>query len=85
MLRYSGMVRDQYKLLRHLAQEIGVSLGSAFTARRKIKFYPYKMIVHKLKQPGYAVRIYFYNWLMQNVHGRIMDAQLQFASDKVSP
>jgi hypothetical protein len=43
------------------------------------------MIEHELKQPDYAVRIYFCNWLLQNVHDRIMDEQLQFVTDEVSP
>jgi hypothetical protein len=52
--------------LRRLAQETGVSLGSAFTATKLIKFRPYKItVVHELKQPDYAARIRLCNWLMQ--------------------
>jgi hypothetical protein len=48
------------KLLRRLAQETGVSLGSAFTATKLIRFRPYKItVVHELKEPDFAARIVF--------------------------
>jgi hypothetical protein len=50
------------KSLRRLAQETGVSLESAFTAKKLIKFRPYKITV-----VYYAARIRFCNWLLQNV------------------
>jgi hypothetical protein len=34
--------------------------------------------VHELKQPDYAARIRFCNWLLQNVHDGIVDPQLLF-------
>jgi hypothetical protein len=41
------------KSLGHLAQETGVSLGSAVTATKLIKFCPYKItVVHEVKQYG---------------------------------
>jgi hypothetical protein len=53
------------KLLRHLARETSISLGSAFTATKLIEFRLYKItVVHELKQPDYAARISFYNWLL---------------------
>jgi hypothetical protein len=71
------------KSLRHLAQETGVSLGSARTATKLIKLRPYKVtVVHELKQPDYAARIRFRNWLLQNVHDGIADPQLLFLSDE---
>jgi hypothetical protein len=60
------------KSLRHLAQETGVSLGSPFTATKLIKFRLYKItVVPELKQPDYAAKIRFCNWLLQNVHNGI--------------
>jgi hypothetical protein len=59
--------------LRCLAQETGVSLGSAFTATKFIKFRPYKItVVHELKPPDYAAKIRFCNWLLQNVHPQLL-------------
>jgi hypothetical protein len=70
-------------LLRCLAQETGVSLGSASTASKLIKFCPYKIpVVHELKQPDFAARIRFCNWLLQNVHDGIVDPQLLFMTDE---
>jgi hypothetical protein len=34
--------------------------------------------VHKLKQPDFAARIGFCNWLLQNVDDGIVDPQLLF-------
>jgi hypothetical protein len=49
-----------------------------------VKFCPYKItIVHELKQPDYAARIRFCNWLLQNVHSVIVDPQLLFMTDEV--
>ena len=71
------------KSLRRLAQETGVSLGSARTATKLIKFRPYKVtVVHELKQPDHAARIRFCNWLLQNVHDGIVDPQLLFMTDE---
>jgi hypothetical protein len=38
--------------------------------------------VHELKQPDYAARIRFCNWLLQNVHDGIVGPQLQFMTDQ---
>jgi hypothetical protein len=71
------------KSLRRLAQETGVSLGSALTATKLIKFRPYKItVVHELKQPAFSVIIRFCNWLLQNVHHGIVDPQLLFMTDE---
>ncbi|PNF37420.1 hypothetical protein B7P43_G16027 [Cryptotermes secundus] len=71
------------KSLRRLAQETGVSLGSARTATKLIKFRPYKVtVVHELKEPDHAARIRFCNWLLQNVHDGIVDPQLLFMTDE---
>jgi hypothetical protein len=39
--------------------------------------------VHELKQPDFAARICFFNWLLQNVHDRIVDPQLLFMTYEV--
>jgi hypothetical protein len=50
------------KPLRRLAQEIGVSLGYAFTATKLIRFHVYKMtVVNEVKQPDYPAKIGFCN------------------------
>jgi hypothetical protein len=69
-----GILRHDYRsvLERLLAQETGVLLGSPFTATKLIKFHPYKItVVHELKQPDYAAKIRFCNWLLQNMHDGI--------------
>jgi hypothetical protein len=38
--------------------------------------------VHELKQPNFAAKIRFQNWLLQNVHDGIMDPQLLFMTDE---
>jgi hypothetical protein len=55
--------------LGRLAQETVVSLGSAFTPTKLIKFRLYKItVVLEVKQPDYATRIHICNWLLLNVH-----------------
>jgi hypothetical protein len=73
-----GVVRDQsLQIVELLGTRNWCCLGSAFTATRKIKCCLYKITyVHGLKQPDYAARIHFYNWLQQNVHDRNVDPQL---------
>jgi hypothetical protein len=71
------------KSLRRLAQDTGVLLGSAFTTTKLIKFRQYKIaVVDKLKQPDFAARIGFCNWLLQNVRDGIVDPQLLFMTDE---
>jgi hypothetical protein len=38
--------------------------------------------VHVLKQPDYAARIRFCNWLLQNVHDGIVDPQVLIMTDE---
>jgi hypothetical protein len=38
--------------------------------------------VHELKQPDFAARIGFCNWLLQNVHDGTVDPQLLFMPNK---
>jgi hypothetical protein len=38
--------------------------------------------MHELKQPDFAARIGFCNWLLQNVHDGIVDPQLLFMTDE---
>jgi hypothetical protein len=66
-----------------MAQETGISLGSAFTVTGLIEFCPYKVtVVHELKQPDYAARINFFNLLLTNVHDGVVDPQLLFITDE---
>jgi hypothetical protein len=41
--------------------------------------------MHELKQPVYAARIRFYDWLLQNVHDGIVDPQLLFMTYASGP
>jgi hypothetical protein len=62
---------------------ISVSLGSAFTATKLIKFYPHKItVVQEPKQPDYAARIRFCKWLQQHVHDETVNPQLLFMTDE---
>jgi hypothetical protein len=60
------------KLLRHPAEETGISLGSSFTTKRLMEFH-----VPGLKEPDYAARIQCYSWLLQNVHNEVIDSHLR--------
>ena len=42
--------RGPHKSLRHLSQEVGMSLTSTYRAVKKQKFFPYKVsVIHELK------------------------------------
>jgi hypothetical protein len=57
-----------FRVAQH-TQETDASLESAFTGIILIHFHTYKItVMHELKQPDYASRILFCNWLLQNVH-----------------
>jgi hypothetical protein len=45
----------------------------------------YYIYVHELKQPDCASKIYFDNWLLQNVQDGIMAQQQQFISNEALP
>jgi hypothetical protein len=71
------------KSLRRLSQETDVSVGSASTAVRLIKFRPYKVrFVHELKPVDAPQRIRFCNWMLKNMHDGLVDPQLLFITDE---
>lgn len=62
---------------KQLGQVTSVSLGYPFTETRSIKFCLYKITVgHELKQQHYTARIHSCNWVLQNVHNRVVDPQM---------
>jgi hypothetical protein len=71
------------KLLKHLAQETGVSKSSARTAAQLLKLRPYKTtVIHALQQHDPASRVHFCSWFLQSVVKGEIDPQLTLFSDE---
>jgi hypothetical protein len=61
----------------------GVSVGSASKAAKLIKLYLCRVtVINELKPVDASQRIQFCNWLLKNVHDRLIDHQLLFLTDE---
>ncbi|PNF15704.1 hypothetical protein B7P43_G12455 [Cryptotermes secundus] len=73
------------KSLRRLAQQSGVSLGSAWTATKLLHIRPYKFtVVHEIKPVDYEKRVRFCNWFINHVHDGLLDPKLTFFTDEAN-
>jgi hypothetical protein len=71
------------KLLKHLAQETGVSNSSARRATQLPKLRPYKITaIHALQPRDPPRRVHFCSWFLQSVVEGAIDPQLAFFSDE---
>ena len=69
----TAITRSPRKSLRKLSAQLGISLGSAHTAVRKmLKFYPYRMQVFQELIPGdNAKRVNYFRWFKNLIRGNI--------------
>jgi hypothetical protein len=67
------ITRSPHKSLRKLSAQMGISLGSAHSAVRKmLKFYPYQMqVFHELIPGDHAKRVNYCRWFKNLIHGNI--------------
>jgi hypothetical protein len=57
-----------YKILKHLAQEVGISKGTMRSTTELFKLWPYKTtIVQSLQPCDLVARLNFCNWYLQSV------------------
>jgi hypothetical protein len=72
------------KLLKHLAQETGLSNSSARIATQLLKSRPYKTtVIHALQPRDPASRVHFLSWFLQPVVEGEIGPQLTFFPDEV--
>jgi len=78
------ITRSPHKCLRKLSAQMGISLGLAHTAVRKmLKFYPYrKQVFHKLIPGEYAKRFNYCRWFKNLIRGNIGVSDQVFFTDE---
>jgi hypothetical protein len=65
--------------LQLLALQSGLSVGSAWTATKRLLIYSYEIaVVPEIKPVGYEKRVRFCNWFINRVHDGLLDPKLIF-------
>jgi hypothetical protein len=69
--------------LRRLSQATGVSVGSDFKTAKLIKFHPFRVgVMHEFEPIDASQRSRFCNWMIKNMHDRLVDPNLLFINDE---
>jgi hypothetical protein len=85
LLLFLSIRKFSSKMFAAISTRGGVSVGSAWTAIELLLVRPFKItVVPEIKPVDYEKRVWFCNWFLSHVHGRLLHPKLTFFTDEAN-